>query len=1019
MATLVRKASTAGEDARALERELRASVKGEVRFSPGDRALYSTDASNYRQVPIGVVLPLDAEDVVSAVEVCRRHGAPLLSRGGGTSLAGQCCNTAVVLDYSKYFNRILEVDPERRIARVQPGVVLDDLRDEAERYHLTFGPDPATHNRCTLGGMIGNNSCGVHSIMAGKTSENVEELEVLTYDGLRLRVGQTSDEELGRIVAEGGRRGEIYRRVRELVDRNSDLIREKYPDIPRLVSGYNLDQLLPEKGFHLARALVGGEGTCVTVLEATVRLVPSPPARTLLVIGFPDIFTAADYVPRIMEFTPIGLEGFDARLLGQAQKKGIQPRAGEVLPEGRGWLLVEFGGDSKDEANARAHKLMESLGKEEKAGLDLRLLDKERDSEVAWGVRESGLGATARVPGEPPTWAGWEDAAVRPDRLGDYLREFRRLEQEHGYNSAFYGHFGDGCVHTRIDFDLETVSGIRDFTAFIEQAADLVVKYGGSLSGEHGDGQARAALLPKMFGPELVRAFGEFKAIWDPDNRMNPGKLVHPYRPDEHLRLGTDYDPPAVRTHFRYPEDDGSFAKATLRCVGVGKCRRMHGKNPEDATMCPSYMATREEMHSTRGRAHLLFEMLQGDPLTHGWREEKVRESLDLCLACKGCKSDCPVNVDMATYKAEFLSHYYRGRLRPRTAYSMGLIMWWARLASRAPGLANFLAQSPGLSSIAKLAAGVAQERRVPAFAPRTFKSWFRSEKRAGSGGKRVVLWADTFNNYLTTSPARAAVEVLEAAGYDVCVPTASLCCGRPLYDFGMLDLAERFLVNVLDALGDDIRTGTPVVGLEPSCVAVFRDELCNLLPHDEDARRLSRQTFTLAEFLTREGYEPPKLRRRAIVHGHCHQKAVMKMTAEEEVLERMGLEFEMLPSGCCGMAGAFGFESGEHYEVSVKVGERVLLPAVRSAPKDTLVIADGFSCRKQIEQLTDRRGMHLAEVLSLALRDGRQRGAYPERQFEEATASPSPRAWALAGIGTAFLAGAALSGLLRRTLRR
>jgi len=954
--------------AKALAAELRTQIRGEARFDDGSRAMYATDASNYRQVPIGVVLPKDVDDVIKTIVACRRFGAPILMRGGGTSLAGQCCNVAVVLDMSKYMNRIIELDPEKKLARVQPGLILDDLRHAAEQHHLTFGPDPATHDRCTLGGMIGNNSCGVHSVMAGKTVDNIEELEILTYDGVRMRVGKTDDDELERIIQEGGRRGEIYVRLKSLRDRYASLIRERYPQIPRRVSGYNLDQLLPENGFHVARALVGSECTCVTVLEATTRLVYSPPARTLLVLGYPDVYTAGDHLMEVLAYQPIALEGMDDCLINDVRRKGLHPEGLALLPEGGGWLLAEFGGETREEADARARKLMEELGRRQgainRAPTTMSLLDSLGEGRMIWQIRESGLGATAFVPGKPITWEGWEDSAVPPEKVGDYLRDFRKLYDKYGYEGDFYGHFGQGCIHTRANFDLETAEGIKAFRSFMEEAADLVVSYGGSLSGEHGDGQARAELLPKMFGNELVEAFREFKAIWDPDWKMNPGKVVDAYRIDENLRLGTSYRPRQLQTHFKFPDDQGSFARATLRCVGVGKCRRMEG-----GTMCPSFMVTREEEHSTRGRTHLLFEMLQGNPIKNGWRDEHVKEALDLCLACKGCKGDCPVHVDVATYKAEFLSHYYQGRLRPITAYSMGLIYWWARFGSLMPGVANFFSQTPLLRNVAKAIAGIAPERRIPVFAPQTFKQWFRQREPRNEGSPRVILWADTFNNHFHPEAAQAAVEVLEAVGYQVEVPERSLCCGRPLYDFGMLDTAKRLLRQVLDTLRPQIAAGIPLVGLEPSCVAVFRDELRNLFPGDADARRLSRQSFLLSEFLEKQvqNYQFPPLQRKAIVQGHCHHKAIMKMRDEQAVLAKLGLDVEVLDSGCCGMAGSFGFEK-DHYDVSIKVGERVLLPAVRDAAEDTLIIADGFSCREQIAQTTDRRALHLAQVIQMAM---------------------------------------------------
>jgi FAD/FMN-containing dehydrogenase/Fe-S oxidoreductase len=1013
--------------AQALRRALRGGSESDVRFDAGSRALYATDASNYRQVPIGVVLPHDADDVLAAISVCREFGAPLLCRGGGTSLSGQCCNVAVVLDFSRYMSRIVEIDPARRIARVQPGVVLDDLRNAAEKHHLTFGPDPASHDRCTIGGMIGNNSCGVHSVMAGKTDENIEQLNVVTYDGVRMKVGQDF---IGggadAFVRPGGpgvsgrggsdRTTQIHNSLKQISDQYADLIRQKFPNIPRRVSGYNLNYLLPENGFNIARALVGSEGTCVTVLEATCRLVESPPARVLVVLGYPDIYDCADRIPEILAHQPIGLEGFDEILVACTRIKGMNSEGLALLPEGTGWLLVEFGGTTAQEAESRAQRLIAALSRSANPP-DTHVYSGQQAKRV-WEVRESSLGVTSYVPGEPMYWEGWEDSAVSPEKLGAYLRDLRKLMNEFDYKGSFYGHFGHACVHTRVNFDLKSKDGIAKFRHFMEHAADLVIGYGGSLSGEHGDGQARAELLPKMFGPELMQAFRRFKTAWDPDWKMNPGKLIEPYKLDENLRLGASYAPWEPATRFQFPADQGSLANATLRCVGVGKCRRAEG-----GVMCPSYRATHEEEHSTRGRAHLLWEMTQGEVIRDGWRSEEVKQSLDLCLACKGCKSDCPVGVDVATYKAEFLSHYYEGRVRPRSAYAFGNIDLWARLASNAPGLVNLTTQLPFLRDIAKLVAGIPPQRSIPAFAPETFKSWFRRtrENNSWSGGRlrppceaqradawdesertwksgpsgprpeernsrasapAVLLWPDTFNNYFLPATARAAVEVLEAAGYRVIVPRANLCCGRPLYDFGMLDRAEALLLEILDALSPEIEAGIPIVGLEPSCVAVFRDELLNLFPHDERAQTLSRQTFLLSEFLDRHSgnFPLPRLERKALLHGHCHHKSIMKMTAEESVLHRIGVDFQAPAPGCCGMAGSFGFEH-DKYEISAAIGELELLPAVRKAPADWLIIADGFSCREQIAQGTDRRALHLAEVLQMALQDSPKAPStpYPE----------------------------------------
>lgn len=954
-------------DATALADELRRTVAGEVRFDAGSRALYATDASNYRQVPIGVVLPRDAAGVEAAVAACRRHGAPLVGRGGGTSLAGQTCNAAVVLDFSRSMNRVLEIDPGRLLARVEPGAVLDDLRARAARHGLTFGPDPATHAWCTLGGMIGNNSCGTHSLTTGRTADNVEALEVLTYDGLRLRVGATPEEEIARRIRAGGRQGEIYRRLRELRDRYAGRIREGFPRLPRRVSGYNLDELLPERGFHLARALTGSEGTCVTVLEATVRLVPAWPARALLVLGYPDVFAAADHVMEVLEARPVGLEGMDRYLVDGDHTRRAYREVLDRLPPGDAWLLAEIPGDTPAEAAGRARELAARLARLPGAPGAL-LVENLAGQRRIWEVREAAVGTTARDDrpgGLGDAWPGWEDSAVPPERLAAYLRDLKALLARHGYGAALYGHFGEGCLHARINFDMTSAEGIRRYRTFLEEAADLVVSHGGSLSGEHGDGQQRGELLARMFGEELVGAFREFKAIWDPAGGMNPGKKVDPRPLDADLRVPGFHlraaGPAGGETAFRYPDDDGRFSRAVLRCMGVGKCRR---EEPAGGVMCPSYQVTREEKHSTRGRARLLFEMLQGEVLPDGWRSAEVRDALDLCLSCKGCRRDCPAGVDMAAYKAEFLHHHYRGRLRPRSAYAFGLIPWWARLASLAPGLANAAAAR------LKPAAGVAPQRRLPSFAPRTFRSLFAERRRKGPGdgdGVRVFLWPDTFTEYFQPQVGMAAVEVLEAAGCQVEIPRRRLCCGRPLYDHGFLGLARRQLARALDALRPALDAGLPVVGLEPSCLTTFRDELLQLFPGDPEAHRLSRRTFTLAELLTsgEVPFDPARFAapREAIVQGHCHHRSVLGIDADLRLLSGLGVEARLLDSGCCGMAGAFGFER-EHYAVSMALAEQALLPAVRAAAPSVLVLADGFSCREQIAQGAQRPAKHLAELL-------------------------------------------------------
>jgi FAD/FMN-containing dehydrogenase/Fe-S oxidoreductase len=1002
-AELARRAKSAQVDSEKLASALSRHIRGDVRFDTGSRALYATDGSNFRQVPIGVILPRDSDDVVAAMALAREFNAAVLNRGAGTSLAGQCCNIAVVLDFSKYMNKILEIDPEKRSARVQPGVILDHLRNVAEKFELTFGPDPATHNRCTLGGMIGNNSCGVHSVMSGKTDDNIEALEILTYDGTRMRVGRTGEQELAGIITSDGRRGEIYGRLKFLRDRYGDLVRQRYPQIPRRVSGYNLNYLLPENDFNVARALVGSEGTCVTVLEAECRLVESPQKRVLLVIAYPDVYQCADHVPDVLSHGPIGLEGIDDLLVEYTIRKGLNSAGLALLPQGGGWLLAEFGASTIKEAEAQARGLMRDLEQTQNPP-NMRLFTDREEVKKVWEVRESSLGAISHVPGEPLTWEGWEDSAVGPEKLGGYLRELRALMTRYGYRGTLYGHFGDGCVHNRTNFDLQSEAGIEHYRKFLEDAVNLVVRYGGSISGEHGDGQQRAELLPRMYGLELVEAFREFKAAWDPDWKMNPGKVVEPYRLDENLRLGADHNPWDPPTNFQFIADHGSFAHATLRCVGVGKCRREEG-----GLMCPSYRATRDEENSTRGRAHLLWEMTKGDVIRGGWHDDDVKQSLDLCLSCKGCKTECPVGVDVATYKSEFLSHYYEGRTRPLSAYAFGNIDLWARAASRMPGFANLATQLPFLSDLAKSAGGIPRKRSIPAFAPQPFRRWF--ERRGGSQveGPPVLLWPDTFNNYFTPDPPKAAVEVLEAAGFQVWLPERSLCCGRPLYDFGMLDRAKALLLQTLDTLAPDIEAGVPVVVLEPSCASVFRDELLGLFPSDERAIRLSHQTYLLSEFLDKQAkdFELPRVRRRALVHGHCHHKSVLKMADEENLLSRVGLDWQAPAQGCCGMAGPFGFEK-EKFEVSMAIGELELLPAVREATPETLIVADGFSCREQIAQCTDRHALHLAEVLQMALTGELDQVApYPESSRVRRRQQELKKSMLSAGLAVAGTVGA------------
>jgi FAD/FMN-containing dehydrogenase/Fe-S oxidoreductase len=977
---------------RELEALLKKSLRGEVRFDLGSRALYASDASNYRQLPIGVIFPRDAADVEAALAACRATGAAVLPRGAGTSLAGQCVNVAVVFDFSRFMNSLEELDPAAKLARVEPGIVLDRLREAAELHHLTYGPDPATHSRCTLGGMIGNNSCGVHGLLGGKVVDNVESLDIVLYDGTRMTVGATPPDRLEALSRAGGRAGQIYSGLARIRDRYASLVREKFPRIPRRVSGYNLDELLPENNFNVARALVGSEGTCANIVSATLNLTASPPFRVLTVLGFNDPFLSADAVPLALEHKPIGLEGFDFLLIDFMRRKGLALRELDQLPPGVGFLLVEMGAWSVEEAQAKAVAL--ARASQSWPSPPVAHICAPDEAAAVWHVRESALGAMVFVPGEPDRWEGWEDAAVPPARLGDYLRAITQLMAEYGFRSPLYGHYGQGCVHTRINFDFRSAEGIRTFREFIERAAEVVLSFGGSLSGEHGDGQARAALLPKMFGPELIDAFREFKALWDPDNRMNPGKLsdsVRVYDPTENLRhphgsadlqtgsRGGVHAPTypisqgnrsAPETHFAFAKDNGSLERATERCVGVGACRNTVG-----GVMCPSYRATGEEQHSTRGRAHLLSEMLVGALRDEGFQSRAVDEALDLCLSCKACKTECPVQVDMAAYKSEFLWQRYKGRLHPLHHYIFGFADRLARYGALAPSLTNAILTGPLSSPLVKRIAGVARERQLPRLAAKSFQKTRTTVRKSGgiptnpvqkSAPPQVVLWTDTWNNYYHPQSLSAAETILTQAGFQVEVPRSHICCGRPLYDFGLLGAARSYLSRVLDRMAPQIEAGLPFIFLEPSCASVFKDELPELFPNDPRARLLSRQVWLLADWLADRAPEFAAGRLQGahiLIHGHCHHKAVFGGPASEiALLRKAGATVESIQAGCCGMAGPFGFEAGK-FEISKTIASQGLLPAVQSAGPATIILADGFSCREQIAQLSSRQTLHFAEL--------------------------------------------------------
>ncbi|MET7637382.1 FAD-binding and (Fe-S)-binding domain-containing protein [Streptomyces sp. NPDC005438] len=932
-----------------LERALRAVVRGDVETDRASRALMTMDASNYRRVPQAVVAPVDEEDVAATLAVCRQRGVSVVPRGAGTSIAGQATGLGVVLDFTRHMDRILGLDPVNRTAVVQPGVICDTVRNAAARHGLTFGPDPSTHSRCTIGGMVGNNSCGSHSVAWGTTADNVRALRALTYSG-----------EVAQLQPGGqGVPSDLRKGVDALVREELARLRTGFPELPRRISGYALDALLPERGADWARAFTGSEGTLGVLTEATVHLVEVPAARVLAVLGYPDESAAAEAAAGLLSYGPLTVEGMANDLVSDSARA--------ALPRGAAWLFVEMGGTDAADARGNAESLWR--GARSDGAIDHTLVVAPGEQRALWRVREDASGTATRMPDGSEAWPGWEDCAVPPAQLGAYLRDFRALLAEHGLRGLPYGHFGDGCIHVRIDFDLLGRDGIARFRSFSEDLADLVVQHGGSLSGEHGDGLARAELLPRMYGRELVDVFGRFKELWDPAGGLNPGVLVRPDRLDDNLR----FDPlprKPVDVAFGYPHDGGDFSAAVRRCVGVAKCRNTSAGS---SVMCPSFRATGQEEHSTRGRARLLHEMLAGEVITDGWRSTEVRDALDLCLSCKGCRNDCPVGVDMATYKAEFLHHHYQGRVRPPAHYSMGRLPRWLALAhgSRTVPLLNLGARSP-LAPLAKKLGGLAPERDIPALPREPFTRWWRRQpgrSMAEQGqGQRVVLWPDSFTNYLSPEAGSAAVKVFRDAGLRVAVPPRQVCCGLTYVSTGQLDAARAVMRRTLDRITPALDAGLPVAVLEPPCAAALKTDLPELLPDDPRAPRLAQAVRTFAETLEEyaPNWRPPQLDRPVAGQTHCHQHAVLGEEADRRLRERAGLSGE-LSKGCCGLAGNFGFERG-HWEVSVACAEDQLLPAVREAGPDAELLADGYSCRTQLDQLAGQRSRHLAELLAEGL---------------------------------------------------
>jgi len=952
--------TSASYDVRRLARALEAELRGSVGDDARSRALYAADASNYRAVPDLVVVPADREDLATAVTLTASAGAPVTLRGGGTSMAGNAIG-GVVIDASRHVNRILAIDADARTAVVEPGVVLTDLLAAARPLGLAFGADPSSASRATLGGMIANNACGAHSVAWGTTADNVRSLDVLLADGTRCTVDSVGKRE--ELARKPGREGELHRQLMTFVDQHELLIRRRFGQFTRQISGYALHRLLPENGYDVVGLLCGSEGGFATTLQATVALTALPAAKVLCVLGFGDSIASAECVSVVLRHDPLTMESINIDLVERLPDEVRAAAIEAGLPAGRAWLLVEMGGDDHASAVAAAEKMLEEL-RDSGSPATASLVTDPGAQRVLWRCRTDAAGLATRRADGAEAWGGWEDAAVPPTRLSDYLRGLDDLLGRYGFSGAKYGHFGEGCMHMRIDFDPLSRPGLATYREFVEQATDLVVSLGGSVSGEHGDGRARSELLGRMYGADGLRLLTEMKDVWDPGRVMNPGVIVDPPAFDAGIR----HDGPAKDrkplTLFAYADDNHDFAQAQRRCVGIGKCRQNSG-----GVMCPSYQVTREELHSTRGRAHLLWEMLQGDLVTDGWRSTEVRDALDLCLSCKGCLSDCPVNVDMATYKAEFTHHHYARRpwARPLSHWSMGWLPLSSRLASRAPRLVNRLARLP----LTKRLGGIAPEREIPVFAEQTFTSWFAGRRSVEGVKGEVLLWPDTFTNHLAPEVGRAAVEVLEAAGYQVVLPEKAVCCGLTWISTGQLTRAKKVLTRSLAILAPSLTAGTPIVGLEPSCLAALKHDAPALLPDNPLAASTAAATHTFAAFLNQSGWEPPRVGGEALVQTHCHQHAVLGFDADRSMMAAAGIDATVPDSGCCGLAGNFGFERG-HYDVSMAAGERVLLPAVRDAAPTTAIVADGFSCRTQITHGTSRQPVHLAQLLAAALRQGR-----------------------------------------------
>ena len=925
----------------------------EVDDSALTKSLYSSDASVYRVAPSAVVFPRAIDDIDAIMAAATAHGISITSRGAGTSIAGNAIGTGLVIDHRRYLNGVLAVDPERNRARVQAGAAHATLQQAAAPHRLRFGPDPSSHSRCTIGGMIGNNACGSRALGYGRTSDNVHGLHVITGTGEHLRLGS---------LADGSSDGSSVLRELQTTTRNSlATIRTEFGRFGRQVSGYALENLLPENGFDVTKMLVGTEGTLATVVEADVRLVTDAPYKLMVVLGFPDMIAAAAAVPAILPFSPVACEGLDRRITNVVADRSAAVRE---LPNGSGWLFVELVADEYSALVDMAGAVADASG-----ALDFRVVTSSSQMSALWKIREDGSGLVARTQTGRPAHAGWEDAAVPPEHLASYLTYFEELLTGHGLMGVPYGHFGDGCVHVRIDFDLDDPRGRQRYRDFLDEAAKLVARYGGSMSGEHGDGRARSDLLAHMYSPAAMDVFRKVKWHFDPENILNPGIIVDPVPIEADIRY-TKPVPLARSTKFSYPHDPAGLFDAVHRCTGVGRC--VAELPAQNSVICPSFQATRNEKDSTRGRARLLQDAVSGKLGPRALQSPEVEEVLDLCLGCKGCKSDCPTGVDMAKYKAEALDARYARRLRPRSHYSLGRLPMWLRVARRVPSLFNSLSGIESLRAPLSWLAGIDARRSIPSVATSTDRDAWKSlvsnemqEVGQVAAGKEVVLFVDTFSSSFSPQVVTATIYVLKSAGYTVHLPSSEVCCGLTWISTGQLDGARQRLRRTVDALLPFVQRGTLVLGIEPSCTAALRSDLTELID-TSDAAEVSAAVRTLSELLSADAdYIPPDLTGTLVTaQPHCHHHAVMGWDTDRALLERAGATVTTV-GGCCGLAGNFGAERG-HYDVSVAVAETQLLPALRTLSPETVVLADGFSCRTQIDNLHPSTvPLHLAELLA------------------------------------------------------